>query len=386
MAGVVLCVQNLPVPQDPRVWREARTLAAAGHRVVAVSPTPPGARPGRQVIDGIEVWRYRCPDRPGTVGLVLETVVALVCTSWILLRLRRLQPVDVVHVANPLDTLFLPALLLRRGGTRFVYDQHDLCPELLAARSGDRPLLRRVLLVLERLSYRLAHLVVVPNGSYREVARTRGGKAPEDVVIVRNGPDAVAAERPDPAGSPPVVAFAGVMGRQDGVATLVHAVADILARRPGGVVLELIGRGSEVPALRAEVRRLGIESQVRWAGWLAPAEMHERLAAATIGASVDEDNPFTRRSTMIKVTEYLALGLPCVVSDLGENRVTAQDAALYFRPGDHLDLAKRIEELLDDGDLRAELARRGRERAHDLLWSHGAEALVGAYATMLDRR
>jgi glycosyltransferase involved in cell wall biosynthesis len=265
-----------------------------------------------------------------------------------------------------------------------VYDQHDLAPELLLSRFGHRPLVRGVLRFFEACSYRMASLVVAPNESYREIAVGRGKRLPEDVVIVRNGPDSVAAPPVAPAADgPPVVAFAGVMGPQDGVSTLISAMAILLQRRAEPVVLELMGKGPAVAALRQQVTRLGIDHAVRWAGWVHPDEMRRRLSMATVAASVDEDNPFTRRSTMIKVMDYLALGVPAVVSDLPENRVSAGEAALYFRPGDAEDLALRIEDLLDDEQLRSDLSQRGRVRAETLLWRHSASALINAYEALL---
>lgn len=386
---VVLCVQNLPVPKDRRVWREARTLAAAGHRVAVVAPRGVGERWAERR-DGVEILRF--PPGPvlqGAAGLVVETAFALVGTALRLAQLAWRAPLRVVHAANPPDTFFLLALPLRPFGTRFVYDQHDLCPELVDVRLAGaaaplRRALRAVLVALERGSYAAAHLVVAPNGSYRRMALTRGRRPPASVVVVRSGPDAARPPAPRPPRTHLVVSFAGVMGRQDRLDVLLEAAADLLRRRPGSVRLDLVGTGDDVPRLRALAESLGVAGSVAWAGWLTGAALDERLAAADVAVSLDDDSPFSRMSTMTKVPEYLALGLPCVVADLPENRVSAGAAALYFTPEDHRELAKRLEELLDDEGLRRRMAAAAAERAPHLLWEASARRLVDAYRWLLD--
>jgi glycosyltransferase involved in cell wall biosynthesis len=392
---VVLVVQNLGVPKDRRVWREARALASAGYRVTVVAPAAPGEA-AREHLEGVDIRRYRRgPGRAGTVGQILELVVGLAGTAWQLARLRIAGPVDVVHTANPPDTTVLVACLLKwSGGTRFVYDQHDLVPELLDLRAGEADGLGATIMratapvfrALEAASYRLADLVVTPNDSYRRVAMTRGRVPAAAAVTVRSGPDTVHARAQEPRTGPLVVAFAGVMGRQDRLDVLLDAAAALLERRPGAVRLDLIGEGDDVPRLRARVEALGIADAVSWPGWLSGEDLEARLGAADVAVSLDDDNPFCQMSTMCKVPEYLALGLPCVIADLVENRVTAAEAALYYQPGNAGELAKWLEELLDDPSLLAKLGDAASARAPALLWSASAPRLLAAYEWMLDGR
>lgn len=384
-ARVVLCSQNLGVPDDPRVWREARTLARASYDVSVISPGGRG-QARRELLEGVEILRYPVPRVPdGVLGQVIETANALWWTvlGCLWLAATRRGRIDVLHAANPPDTFFLVGLLLRPFGTRFVFDQHDACPELLQVRSGTRPVQDRVLRLLERASYRAAHLVVAPNDSYRRLAVERGGVDGDAVAVVRSGPDDVASVLPWEDRQPSTVAFAGVMGHQDGVDVLLDAAALVLERRPGALVVDLIGDGTEVGALRARAARLGIESSVRFPGWLRGTAFRERLAQASVAVSPDRDDPFTRVSTMTKVGDYLGLGIPTVVADLPENRVTAGDAAAYFRPGDAGDLARALEELIADSSLRAELRERALARAPALTWEHGGARLRAAYEWLL---
>jgi glycosyltransferase involved in cell wall biosynthesis len=382
MTRVVLCVQNMDVPDDPRVWNEATSLAGAGYDVTVVAPRSAGA-PDSERIDGVDVIRYRTArERRGTVGQLLEAATGFVGTARLVMRIRKNGPIAVLHVANPPDTLFPLAWWLRRSGTCFVFDQHDPTPELLAAKLGRRPLLDRVLRSLERRTYAAADLVIACNNSRRQLAIDRGGLAAERVVTIRLGPRAA-----EPPVEPPVIptaVYAGVMGSQDTVEVLIDAFAEVLRRRPGAARLVLIGTGDAVDQLHRRVTEHGIDDAVTWTGWLARDQMRRRVSMATVGVSPDIDDSYTRTSTMIKVSEYLSLGLPAIVADLPENRATAGDAAAYFRAGDVGELAERLSEILFDPRRREEMAAAASRRAPSLLWAHSEPRLLDSYRYLLE--
>ncbi len=388
MKHVVLCVQNLSVPQDPRVWREAQALRAAGYRVSVICPLGPN-RNRRERIDGVAIHRYRGPvDTTSRLGYLTETACALLCSALIVLRLHLTHRVAVVHAANPPDTYFLLGWLCRPLGIRFVYDQHDHCPELMVEKWGGSGMTVRLLRLLERLSLRSAHLVVTTNDSSRCSAIARVSLSEAAVVTVRNGPEALG----DDMSAGPVleddgtirIAYAGRMGREDGVDVLLKSVAEMEHRHPGRVLLDLIGTGEDVPRLHRQAAALGITNLVSWPGWLDSSAMRERLRRATVAVSPDLGNSFTRLSTMTKVSEYIALGLPVVAADIPENRVTAGDAAWYFPPGDVAALAAAVESLAHDPQERTELCARARRRAPQLLWVNSAERLTAAYRWLLE--
>jgi glycosyltransferase involved in cell wall biosynthesis len=386
---VVMCSQNLPVPDDRRVWREARTLARAGFYVTVIAPGGHG-RPSRERLEGVDLVRYPpAPRAGGLAGMILETARSLAWTTAFVLRLRLRRRIDVLHAANPPDTFFLVGLLVRATGGRFVFDQHDACPELLVARTSARtPLVRGArlaFLALERASYRVASLVIAPNNSYRRLAVTRGKCPPTAVIVVRSGPDEgppVASGRRRHDG-PLDVVFAGVVGHQDRVDVLVDAAADVLRRRPGSLRVSIIGDGDAARDLTRHAQQVGIDDAIDWVGWVDGDEVPRRLANADVGVSLDGDDDFSRLSTMTKVGEYLAAGIPCIASDLPENRVTAGDAARYFPAGDAAALAKVFDDLLDDPQALDELAARARERGSRLTWHPGGERLVAAYRWLL---
>lgn len=383
----LILVENLSVPFDRRVWQECTTLRDAGWRVDVICPrggrrdTEPEAE-----IDGVRIHRY--PLRAATggpAGYLREYGSAL----WHTARLaRRVGPVDVVHACNPPDLLFLPALWLKRRGARFVFDQHDLVPELYLSRFGrGEDLLYRAVCALERLTYRAADVVLATNESYRDVAVRRGGLRPADVFVVRSAPqtDRFQPVQPEPElkrGKPHLLCYLGVMGPQDGVDYALRALAklrDELGRTDWHAVF--VGSGDAFEAMVALSGRLGLSEQVQFTGRVPDADLVRYLSTADVCLSPDPRNPLNDVSTMNKVLEYMAMGRPIVSFDLREARVSAGDAALYAPANDEAAYARLIALLLDDPDERARRGAIGQERiSGQLAWRNSQRALLAAYA------
>jgi glycosyltransferase involved in cell wall biosynthesis len=385
---VLIIVQNLPVPFDRRVWLECQALVSAGYQVAVVCPKGDGD-PAYQVIDTVALYKYR-PYAPGgsKLGFVTEYAFSFLATAWLTLRARRSGRFGVIQACNPPDIFWPIALLLRAlDRTRFVFDHHDLCPELYESRFPDGPKLPyRVLRALERRTHRTADHVIATNGSYRDVALTRSGKSAKDVTIVRSGPDPQRLRR-GPAhpelrrGRRYLAAYIGVMGPQDGVDIVVRA-ADIVVHNMGrdDIAFTLIGKGDcfdELVALRDE---LGLAGHVEFTG-RAPDELVGRiLSTADVGLSPDPKNPLNDLSTMNKTMEYMAFELPVVAFDLRETRVSAGDAGVYVEPNDVEKYAAAIVELMDDEPRRSRLGKLGRARVErELAWSHQQRAYLGVY-------
>ncbi|MFE7314697.1 glycosyltransferase family 4 protein [Streptomyces sp. NPDC057555] len=383
----LVLVENLSVPFDRRVWQECTTLRDAGWEVHVVCPrgekrdTEPEA-----VIDGVRIHRY--PLRAATggpAGYLREYGSAL----WHTARLaRKVGPVHVVHACNPPDLLFLPALWLKRRGARFVFDQHDLVPELYLSRfDRGEDLLYRAVCALERRTYRAADVVLATNESYRDVAVRRGGKRPEDVFVVRSAP-AVDRFQPVPSeeelkrGKPHLLCYLGVMGPQDGVDYALRALAtlrDELGRTDWHAVF--VGGGDAFDAMVALSRRLGLSEQVEFTGRIPDADLVRYLSTADVCLSPDPRNPLNDVSTMNKVLEYMAMGRPIVSFDLREARVSAGDAAVYAPANDEAEFAGLIALLLDDPERRARMGKIGQVRiSGQLSWRNSQAALLAAYS------
>ncbi|MEE1786649.1 glycosyltransferase family 4 protein [Streptomyces sp. SP17BM10] len=383
----LVLVENLSVPFDRRVWQECTTLRDAGWTVHVICPR--GTKRDTEaeaVIDGVRIHRY--PLRAATggpAGYLREYGSAL----WHTARLaRRVGPVHVVHACNPPDLLFLPALWLKRRGARFVFDQHDLVPELYLSRfDRGEDLLYRGVRALERLTYRAADVVLATNESYRDVALRRGGLRPEDVFVVRSAPDT---ERfrpvePEPElkrGKPHLLCYLGVMGPQDGVDYALRALAklrDELGRTDWHAVF--VGGGDTFEAMVALSRRLGLAERVEFTGRVPDADLVRYLSTADVCLSPDPRNPLNDVSTMNKVLEYMVMGRPMVSFDLREARVSAGDAAVYAPANDEAEFARLVALLMDDPEKRAWMGKLGQERINGpLAWRNSQRALLDAYA------
>jgi glycosyltransferase involved in cell wall biosynthesis len=387
---VLVLVENLSVPFDRRVWQECSALVAAGYEVVVICPMGSGrdAEP-EAVLDGVRILRY--PLRAasaGPAGYVREYGTALWHTARLALRVRREGPVDVVHACNPPD-LLLPAVLpLKPLGARFVFDQHDLVPELFRSRfpHGGRGLLR-VALLCERLTFALADAVISTNESYRRVAIERGRKDPDRVQVVRSAPDL---ERftplePDPAlrrGKRYLAGYLGVMGPQDGIDYALRALAHLrhdLGRDDLHTIF--MGSGDCFDALRELCTRLGLDDCVEFTGRVPDEFVQRCLSTADVCLAPDPRTPLNDVSSMNKIVEYMAIGRPIVAFDLVEARFSAGAAARYAAADDELAFAKCIDELLGDPRSREEMSEIGRARvAGALSWAHSQRHLTDFYA------
>jgi glycosyltransferase involved in cell wall biosynthesis len=385
---VLIIVQNLPLPFDRRVWLECQALVSAGYRVAAVCPKGSGD-PSYQVIDSVELHKYRAYAPGGSkLSFIAEYAYSFLATAWLTLKARRSGRFAVIQACNPPDIFWPIALAFRAAeGTKFVFDHHDLCPELYESRFPDGPgLPYRALRALERRTHRSADHVISTNASYRDIAVTRSGKPPADVTIVRTGPDPERLRRgeADPAlrrGRKFLAAYIGVMGPQDGVDIVVRA-ADIVVRELGrdDIAFTLIGSGDcfdDLVALRDE---LGLAGHVEFTG-RAPDELVSRiLSTADVGLSPDPKNPLNDLSTMNKSMEYMAFELPVVAFDLRETRVSVGDAGTYVTPNDIREYARAIVDLVDDEQRRARLGKTGRARVEqELAWPHQKRAYLDVY-------
>jgi len=385
---VLIIVQNLPVPFDRRVWLECQSLTEAGYDVTVICPRGENARPF-QVIDDIAIYTYP-PYAPGgtAMGFVLEYAYSFLAIARLATKARRRGRFDVLQACNPPDIFWPLARLLRLlDGTRFVFDHHDLCPELYESRFPDGARFgHRGLLLLERATFRAADRVTSTNQSYADVAIERGGKDPATVTVVRTGPDPDRLRPISPVvtrrrGRDHLVAYIGVMGPQDGV-DLALAAAEVVVKEMGrqDIAFTMMGNGDCFDNLVAECDRRGLADYVEFTGRVPDQTVAEVFSTAEVGLSPDPKNPLNDVSTMNKTMEYMAFGLPVVAFDLQETRVSAGDAARYAQPNDVHEFARAIVDLIDDPGLRSEMGRRGRERVEtELAWSHQQKGYLAVF-------
>ena len=388
MPHVLIVVENLSVPFDRRVWQEALALRDAGYDVSVISPKGHGRdEESFAVLEGVRIHRYAlAPARGGPAGYAREYGIAVGRSIQLAMRIHRRRRVDVVHLCNPPDLLFLVALPLKLRGARVVFDQHDLVPELFESRFGGRGMLWRGTRLLERATYGIADMVIATNESYRDVAIGRGRVRPDRVHVVRSAPDLArfTMAEPDPglrADKPFLAAYIGVMGPQDGVDYALRALAhyrNVLGRDDLHAIF--MGSGDAYDDCCALATELGIADMVEFPGRVPDDVVRRVLSTADVCLSPDPKNPLNDVSTMNKVVEYMAMGRPIVSFDLREAAVSARDAAVYVAGNDELGFAEAIAGLLDDPRRRERMGTTGRSRAEGpLSWDVSSRILVDAY-------
>jgi glycosyltransferase involved in cell wall biosynthesis len=384
---VLILVENLPSPFDRRVWQEACALRDAGYTVSIICPTGRGCEEKFAAIDDIHIWRYDLPtEADGALGYALEYSAALFWTFLLSLRVFFTRGFDVVHACNPPDLFFLIGGFYKLFGRKFLFDHHDANPELYVAKFGRKDFFYRLMVLVERLTFKTADVSIATNHSYRRIALERGGMSSDKVYVVRSGPSLerlkIVPPRPElKKGRQFMVGYVGVMGRQEGIDYLLQAARHIvfgLGRKD--VQFGLVGGGTSLEDMKALARELGVADYVTFTGRVPDAELLAMLNTADVCVNPDIATEMNDISTMNKIMEYMALGKPIVQFDLAEGRYSAQAASLYARQNDAVDFGNKIVELLDDPERRREMGEIGRRRVVDELeWRHEVPKLLAAY-------
>nr|MBA3726822.1 glycosyltransferase family 4 protein [Armatimonadota bacterium] len=352
---VLFIVENLPSPFDRRVWQEATTLRDHGYHISIICPTGKGYEKKFEIIDGISIYRHSLPtEGSGALGYLVEYSSALFWQYFLAWKVLLRQGFGVIHACNPPDNIFLVGgffkLCFRK---KFLFDHHDINPELYIAKFGRKDFFYKVMLLWERWTFKIADVSIATNESYKKIAIERGGMPPERVFVVRSGPSLERLKIIPPVeslknGRQYLVGYVGVMGKQEGLHYLLEAARHIvrdLGRRD--VQFGLVGGGTELEELKALAQELKISDYVTFTGRVPDNEMLTMLNTSDVCVNPDVYNEMNDKSTMNKIMEYMALGKPIVQFDLTEGRFSAQEASLYAERNNSISLAEKILELLD---------------------------------------
>lgn len=392
---VLIIVENLTMPLDRRVWQEARTLRDAGYTVSVICPVGGKYTKSYELLEGIHVFRHPLPfEADGALGYAVEYSWALAWELALSVRAYFKVGFDVVQACNPPDLIFLVAGIWKYlFGKPFVFDHHDINPELFEAKFNRRGTFHKLLTKLERWTFRTADVSIATNETFKEIAVKRGGMAPDRVFIVRSIPDVTRFRRVAPNaslrnGKKHVLGYVGIMGAQDGVDLLIEAVAHLVhkeGRKDVGCVI--VGSGTELPNLQRLAHEHGLDDHVTFTGFLSGEPLLAALSSCDIGVIPDPKNTYNDKISMNKAFEYMTLGIPFVQFDLMEGRKIAGEAALYAADNSPIDLARQMARLMDEPQLAAQLASEGQMRAKALLrWDDEAARLLAAYDTALGER
>jgi glycosyltransferase involved in cell wall biosynthesis len=385
---VLIIVENLPVPFDTRVWKEAMTLRSSGYDVTVLCPRGKTHNARYEVLNGIHVYRHPMPrEGNGLWGYICEYGVALfwemLYTFWIFLR----RGFDVIQGCNPPDTIVFIALPYKLFGVKYIFDHHDANPELYHSKYGRKGFVYKTQVWLEKLTFRFADVVMSTNESYREIAIKRGKLAPSNVFVVRNGPDLglFTPVPPNPAlkyGKRYLVGYVGTISVQEGLEILIDAAARIKALGRADVHFTCVGGGPGLKAARRLAQDKGVSDMLNFTGRVPDEQLIEILSTADVCVNPDKPCEMNSISTMIKIMEYMALEKPIVQFDLKEGRFSAGNASLYANNESLcVDFADKILWLLDQPEERRRMGEFGRMRVEqELAWKYSEKNLIAAYA------
>lgn len=384
---ILFIVENLPSPFDRRVWQEATTLKQNGYEVSIICPTGKGYEDKYEVIDGVHIYRHNLPlEADGAQTYVLEYCAALFWEFYLSFKVLFTRGFDAIHACNPPDLIFIVGGFFKLFGKKFLFDHHDINPELYEAKFNRRDLFWKLMVWCEWLTFKTASISIATNESYKRIAIERGGKDPNTVYVVRSGPKLdrlkIMAAVPElRKGRQYMVGYVGVMGKQEGIDYLLRAAKYIIFDMGRtDIHFGLVGGGTELDKLRSYAKELDIAEYVTFTGRVSDQKMLEVLNTSDVCVNPDVANEMNDKSTMNKIMEYMALAKPIVQFDLTEGRFSAGGASLYARKNDEIDLAEKIVELMDNPNRRKIMGELGRDRViNELEWSHEAPKLLSAY-------
>jgi glycosyltransferase involved in cell wall biosynthesis len=393
MRSCVIVVENLPVPFDRRVWQEACALRDAGWTVSVICPATEAYPLRRETIDNIAIYRHPLPlEARGKIGFFFEYAYALFHEFRLLFTVHRERGFSIIQGCNPPDLIFLAALPWKLRGKKYVFDHHDVCVELFEAKFGNKKLLLSAVALFEWLTFKSANLVISANETFRQLAITRGGKKPEDVVTVYSIPNKARFFKTEGnkalrAGKKTVIGYMGIIGDQDGVDNVVRMAAH-LVRDHGLTDFQclIVGDGPALESVKALAVDLKVTDVVTFTGYLSGQDFLNALSEFDIGVIPDPVNPYNDKISMNKVFEYSAMGTPIVAFNLGETRRLLGDVALYAETPDAAGLARQVAKLMQDDALRTKLGQDAKDRAdRDFDWVKESAKYVAAYEGLVAR-
>jgi glycosyltransferase involved in cell wall biosynthesis len=390
--SVLIIVENLPLPLDRRVWQEARTLKAAGAQVSVICPKGKGFEKSYEAIEGVEIYRHPLPlEADGAIGFLIEYLSALFWETLLAWRIFFKRRFHVIQGCNPPDLIFLVALPFKLFGVRYIFDHHDINPELYEVKFGKRGFFWKLLRLVERWTFPVADSSIATNNSFKQIAIERGGMPEDRVHIVRSGPDLARLQPVEPVdawrnGRTYLVGYVGVMGEQEGIDLLIDAVDHLVNKMAReDIQFCLVGGGSSFDDLVAMSKRRGLADYITFTGWAYGEKLIEVLSTMDIGVGPDRVNAMNDKSTMNKIMEYMALGKPSVQFRLTEGEFSAREASVYAEDNNAADFAENIAKLLENPQKRAKMAQFGRKRmVEELAWSHQIDPLLEAYKQALE--
>ena len=390
--GILIIVENLPVPFDTRVWQEATTLVKNGYTVSVICPKGKGYDKEFEVLQGVNIYRHNLPtEGNGLIGYVREYGTALKEQIRLAKKVYKEVGFNVIQGCNPPDNIYMVANRFKKYGVKYVFDHHDICPELFEAKFKKKGLLYQSQILLEGRTYKNCDIAFVTNESYKKIAIERGKMSADKVFVLRSGPRLESLKIQEPKdeikrGKRYMIGYLGVIGQQEGIEYLLEAAKYIKeSKGRNDIFYGIVGGGPHLEALKQKCKEMKIDDIFEFTGRVSDQVMLDYLNTADICVNPDEYNEMNDKSTMNKVLEYMALGKPIVQFDLTEGKYSAKKASLYAKPNDYKDLAEKIIYLLDNEDKRFEMGQYGMNRIkNELSWEHTSRELLRGYDKLFE--
>ena len=381
---ILIVIENLPAPFDRRVWQEATTLKEHGAKISIICPKMKGYEKAYEVIDGIEIYRHPLKEGKGALGYLVEYTQAIFWEFILSCKIFIKKRFHVIHGCNPPDLIFITALFFKIFGVKYVFDHHDINPELYISKFEKKGFFYKLMLLLEKLTFKTANYSIATNESYKKIAIERGAMEPDKVQVVRSGPKLERLKLIDPVislkkGRKYLIGYIGVIGEQEGLDLLLESAKYILSRRDD-VHFGIVGGGTHLEEIEKLCSEMGLSNHFDFYGRVDDQTMLEVLNTADICVNPDKPTAMNDLSTMNKIMEYMALKKPIVQYTLKEGKYSAQDASLYAINTDPKDFGDKIIKLLDDEALRIKMGDYGYNRVLDeLSWGHENKNLISIY-------
>jgi glycosyltransferase involved in cell wall biosynthesis len=386
---ILIIVENLPLPFDRRVWQEANALKQQGAYVSIICPKMKGYTKSFETINGIDIYRHPLPvEASGAIGYLMEYSVALFWEFVLSFKIFLKRRFQVIQGCNPPDLIFIVALFYKIFGVKYVFDHHDINPELYIAKFQRKDIFYKLMVLFEKLTFKTANFSIATNGSYKEIAIRRGKMKPDDVTIIRSGPalDRLKLNDGNPIykkGRNFLVGYVGVIGEQEGLDLLVDAVQYISQKR-SDIQFAIVGSGTELEQIKRLVAQKNVADYVDFYGRVNDQLLTDILNTCDICVNPDKPTEMNNLSTMNKIMEYMALRKPIVQFDLKEGRISAAEASLYANHHDIGDFGDKIMLLCDDEAMRKKMGQFGYERiVNELSWEFESKKLVAFYQRVL---
>lgn len=384
---VLFIVENQSMPFDKRVWSEALSVKEFGFTVSVISPEKSTGQKKYEVIEGVHIYRHPMPiEARGKAGFIIEYLNALFWEFVLSIRIYVKKPFHIIHGANPPDHIFLIALFYKLFGVKYIFDHHDLTPENFLAKFQQKDLLYTISLLMENLTFKTANIIISTNESYKKIAKNRGSKKKEEIFVVRNGPDLSQYEFPIPnkdlkQGFDYLVAYLGVIAKQEGIDNLLRSVHHIVYQRNiHNIKFIIIGTGTNWQEMVNLSKEMSVDPYVHFTGFIPYRDLYEILSTADLCVNPEFRDSFTDKSTMIKIMDYMVFGKPIIQYETTEGKVTAGDAAKYIKNNNEVEFAEAIIELLRDPAKRKKMGAVARQRIDEKLnWNIQKNNLKKAY-------